>query len=178
MIEILSITERENMVGGENYIIATDIVEDRSGNFYSIEKHFNMAMLEYLDFYDIVELHNFDIGRLLKTELENHLIALSSAQKIGMTSKFYAFYNKEYIELNLEISQENQYLDLRQLSMRGMRQRIRMNRNLFTESRFADKVKNINIDSLVYAADYPYRVVTLTVDDKKYDFRVMGEYEW
>lgn len=50
MIEILSITERENMVGGGNYIIATDIIEDGNDNFYSMEKHINMAMLEYEDF--------------------------------------------------------------------------------------------------------------------------------
>jgi|GEM_PF-4206841 len=176
MIEILSITERENMIGGENYIIATDIVEDRSGNFYSIEKHFNMAMLEYLDFYD-VEIHNFNIGRLLEIELENHLMALSSAQKSGMTSKFYAFYNKEYIELNLEISPKDEHLDFHQLSMRGTRRRIRMNRKLFEEDRFKEKIKSINIDAKIYTNEKPYRAIILTVDGKEHHFKIMGEYE-
>lgn len=177
MIEILSITERENMIGGENYIVATDVIEYGNGNFYFIEKHFNMAMLEYLDFYDLVEIHNFDIGRLLEMELENHLIALSSAEKSGMTSKFYAFCNKEYIELNLEISKNDEHIDLHQLSMRGTRRRIRMNRKLFEEDRFAEQVKNINIDAKIYTNEKPYKAIILTVDGKEHNFKIMGEYE-
>lgn len=144
---------------------------------YGHHNYFNLTENNIDQHTYLVNIQKWDVLDLIKYQIESIELDIRNAyaEEEIIDKKLYAIMDKEKIELIITANsegKEQEYGYFQFLDIPGIVRKITLNRRLFEENMFKNKVENICLDTKIYRNDKAYDAIIVTIDDKKYDFEI------